>query len=617
MDSGRAAFSPLPSGPSSSSSSLSPPPPLSSPFQSVGTPPTSRPQGGQAEPRGLGRGGGHERLRPGNPGAMGAVGKPGRRWSRTGGHPLSGVPGVPPPGGGLILGAGGGRALGLELGWSGGPLSKEVLPLGRREAGSQAPKGGGVQCLGPETLARERVTTCGGGPTGLEPPRGAQLSRTQRWDLGTDLGLDTGEGWSWDLQLLRPRLPNRAVCVEVSRPKHARRDSASGDPAGVWGTHRGSGWPGRQAPGRGRRQEGFTGPTGNGGCSPRPGPGEGAATGDAAQPARGGSGRGCALFPESRGGGPRWPCPAQPLSSAPALSHCPLALMGLPSRAACRHRAVPHLAGPPQSLDAGPLGRWTALGSAAPGNGRVPQTTHAAAAFTFRPMLKIAWIGPLLEVKSCLLRGGLLLLLWLTAVTLPKVGLVGRSCSLMWTEGCAGQGLGQRLLLPHALPAWTKDGPTLGLAPRRGAGQALTCHRILAAVGASLLFAKVTRGLRKTPGGPYPPGPSRTMSLWGCPRGPPSYTSSFGEGAGLPVDPGEAGCPQGAAGLPPSGGSKGSPAEHPGAPQATSNLGSPEGSAGAVAGELPPRGTVSPRPSSAGCQGDSPGLELRDARGPV
>ena len=54
---------------------------------------------------------------------------------------------------------------------------------------------------------------------------------------------------------------------------------------------------------------------------------------------------------------------------------------------------------------------------------------------------------------------------------------------------------------------------------------------------------------------PVPPGPTRTMSLWGCPRGPPSYTSSFGEGAGLPIDPGEAGCSQGTAGLPPSRGS--------------------------------------------------------------
>lgn len=332
-------------------------------------------------------------------------------------------------------------------------------------------------------------------------------------------------------------------------------------------------------------------------------------------PGRPAEGRGRAVlsFLSPGVGGPAGHAQPSLCPAPPQMSPCPSALTGVPSRAACRHQAVPHVAGPLQSLDAGPLGRWTALSSAAPGNGRVPKTAHATAAFTFRPMLRIAWLGPLLEVKSCLLLGGLLLL-WLAAVMLPEVGLVGRSVSLMWTEGCAGQGLEWRLLLPHTLPARTKDGPTLGLAPRRGAGQALTRHHILVAVEASLLFAKVTRGLRKTPGGPYPPGPSRTMSLWGCPRGPPSYASSFGEGAGLPVHPGEAGCPQGAAGLPPILGLQAEPSRAPWCPPTWAAQKALQGQWPA---SWPPRGNVSPSPSSAGCQGDSPGLELRDARGPV
>lgn len=140
-----------PGGPLSLHFHLGPPPPppshhlppLSSPFQSVGTAPTSRPRGGQTEPRGLGGGGwAREAETQETPGPWGAVGKPGRTRSRTGGCPLSGVPCVPPRRGPAPR-IRGWLGLGAQAGWGRGPLSKELLPLGRREAGSQAPWGRG------------------------------------------------------------------------------------------------------------------------------------------------------------------------------------------------------------------------------------------------------------------------------------------------------------------------------------------------------------------------------------------------------------------------------------------------------------------------------------------
>ena len=167
------------------------------------------------------------------------------------------------------------------------------------------------------------------------------------------------------------------------------------------GTHRGSGRPRMQAPGRGRRQKGFTDPAGERGCSLRHDPGDDGATG--AQPGRPPEGRGRAVLSFLSPGrwGARWPRPAWPLSSAHADELLPFgadrtAKPGCLPASGC----ATHGAGLSQSLDAGPLGRWTALGSAAPGHGRVPKTAHTAAAFTSRPVLKIAWIGPLFAARS-------------------------------------------------------------------------------------------------------------------------------------------------------------------------------------------------------------------------
>lgn len=150
-------------------------------------------------------------------------------------------------------------------------------------------------------------------------------------------------------------------------------------------------------------------------------------------------------------------------------------------------------------------------------------------------------------------RGGLLLL-WLAAITLPKVGLVGRSLSLTWTEGRMGPGEAEAAPPTHSSSSdwgWIHtqpgahaggwQGPHLPSHPCCGWGFSALCQ------GPS--------GDEEATRRPVPPGPTRTMSLWGCPRGPPRYASSFGEGASLPVDPREAGCPQGAARLPPSRGS--------------------------------------------------------------
>lgn len=61
-----------------------------------------------------------------------------------------------------------------------------------------------VQCLGLETPGLGESDNLGWGSHRPEPLGQAQLSQTQRCrTLGTELALETGEGWSWDLQFLR------------------------------------------------------------------------------------------------------------------------------------------------------------------------------------------------------------------------------------------------------------------------------------------------------------------------------------------------------------------------------------------------------------------------------
>ena len=157
-------------------------------------------------------------------------------------------------------------------------------------------------------------------------------------------------------------------------------------------------------------------------------------------------------------------------------------------------------------------------------------------------------------------------------------------------RGPCGARQGRRLLLPHTLPARTGDGPTLGLAPMPGAGWALTCHRVLAVVGASPLFAKVPQGLRKTPGGPYllaRPGPCLCGDVPGGHQATPPLSGraqvfplTLEKQAAHRAPPG---CPHPGVHLP-----------APWCPSGYTQPALPEGSAGAVAGELPPWDSVIP-----------------------
>ena len=190
------------------------------------------------------------------------------------------------------------------------------------------------------------------------------------------------------------------VCSEVSSPKHAGRDVASGDPEG-WGDTQREQAAKDAGTWRGKKAERVHRPRWGARLQPEAWSRGRWSHRGPAWPAPRGSGQGCALFQSPGRWGACWPRPAWPLSSAHADELLPFgadrtAKPGCLPASGC----ATHGAGLSQSLDAGPLGRWTALGSAAPGHGQVPKTAHTAAAFTSRPVLKIAWIGPLFAARS-------------------------------------------------------------------------------------------------------------------------------------------------------------------------------------------------------------------------
>lgn len=121
-----------------------------------------------------------------------------------------------------------------------------------------------------------------------------------------------------------------------------------------------------------------------------------------ARPGRPAEGRGRAVlsFLSREVRGSRWPCPAWPLSSTHADRRCPLGTdrpcqAGLPAGVGLCHPAGGgcrrawmlgrSAAGRPSAL---PLGTWACS-----------KTAHIAAAFSSRPVFKIAWVGPLFVVK--------------------------------------------------------------------------------------------------------------------------------------------------------------------------------------------------------------------------
>lgn len=169
-------------------------------------------------------------------------------------------------------------------------------------------------------------------------------------------------------------------------------------------------------------------------------------------------------------------------------------------------------------------------------------------------------------------------------------------------RGLRRAGRGRRLLLPHTLPARTGDGPTLGLAPMPGPGWALTCHRVLAVVGASLLFAKVRRGLRKTPRGPYllaRPGPCLCGDVPGGHQATPPLSGRARVFSSTLEKQAAHRAPTGRPRAPPI---PGLTFLHPGAPQATPNLPSQKALQGQWPVSWPPWDNVIPAPALLGAE---------------